>query len=263
MGRGAGEGQLAAAPSVPPSGDDQMLVEFRQATPADLPALAALYSLAFARNPAYRWTFTGDAEQASPEGALPWLFLRRARMLLKKGCPLLVGCLGGELVAAGGAVPFSCKPGTWDYLMNGIALWPLWWGGASLARGLRMDAGLLSMLGSGPSVAGELSMVAVHPDWQGRGLGSRMLAALLERWDSDHGGGLLLMTQEEYALRLYCRHGFGPLDATHHDSVHPEGRFCNWIMLRPAGQAAETGPAAKGQEAGARAAAEEDRKSVV
>ena len=55
----------------------------------------------------------------APEGALPWLFLRRARMLLHRGNCLLVGCRGDEIVAAGGVVPFSNKPGTWDYFRNG------------------------------------------------------------------------------------------------------------------------------------------------
>ena len=61
----------------------------------------------------------GDVTVPAPEGALPWLFLRRARMLLHRGNCLLVGCRGDEIVAAGGVVPFSNKPGTWDYFRNG------------------------------------------------------------------------------------------------------------------------------------------------
>lgn len=43
---------------------------------------------------------------------------------------------------------------------------------------------------------------------QGRGIGRRLLRALLALWDAEHGGGLVLATQEEHALRLYKAHGF-------------------------------------------------------
>ena len=111
-------GDLAPAPAGPP--EAELEVELRPATHADLPAIAQLYSAAFEANPAYRWVFTGDPLQPAPPGALPWLFLRRARMLLQRGCTLLVGySAGGELLAAGGLVPFDRKPGQLDYLING------------------------------------------------------------------------------------------------------------------------------------------------
>lgn len=43
---------------------------------------------------------------------------------------------------------------------------------------------------------------------QGRGIGRRLLRALLALWDAENGGGLVLATQEEHALRLYKAHGF-------------------------------------------------------
>lgn len=163
------QGSAPAGPAEP----CQTSVEMRQATTADLPALAQLYAVAFEVSPSYRWAFTGDFEQPAPEGALSWLFLRRARMLLQRGCPLLVGCSSdGALVAAGGLVPFAQKPGQLDYVKNGILLWPLWYGWASLRRALSMDGSLASLLASGAlsGVAGELSMIAVRPDMQARGV---------------------------------------------------------------------------------------------
>lgn len=59
---------------------------------------------------------------------------------------------------------------------------------------------------------------------QGRGIGRRLLRALLALWDDEHGGGLVLATQEAHALRLYRAHGF----------TEPEG----------AAEAEEAGPAA-------------------
>ncbi|KAI7836830.1 hypothetical protein COHA_009331 [Chlorella ohadii] len=204
----------------------------RPATHADLPAIAQLYSEAFDSNAIYRWVFTGDAAQPAPAGALSWLFLRRARMLLQRGCLLLVGCdAAGQLVAAGGLVPFDRKPGHLDYLRNGILLWLLWYGLASLHRGLCADEDLAAARASGAltGVAGELAMVAVRPDMQGCGLGGRIIAALLEQWDAADGRALALMTQNPRALHLYGRHGFKWLESHHPEAKHPQGGFSNWV----------------------------------
>lgn len=181
MGSDAKDKALAPAG---PAGTD---VGMRPATPADLPALAQLYADAFEGNAAYRWIFTGDYEQPAPEGALPWLFLRQGRMMLRQGCPLLVACgADGELVGAGGLVPFDRKPGKLEQLKRGILLWPLRYGWASLRRALSLDGGLAALQASGAlaGVAGELHMIAVRADMQARAwvccavaLGVRLLAA--------------------------------------------------------------------------------------
>lgn len=117
--KGGGAAERVPAPEQR-SGEAAAEVRLRPAVPADLPALARLYSEAFEASPPYRWIFSGDATQPAPEGALHWLFRRRAQMMLGRGCALLVGCgPGGEVVAAGGLVPFDRKPGHIDYLTNG------------------------------------------------------------------------------------------------------------------------------------------------
>jgi hypothetical protein len=74
---------------------------------------------------------------------------------------------------------------------------------------------------------------------QGRGLGGRLLAALLELWDGGDGGGLMLATQEHHARRLYQAHGF---QLVHKDgrmeeagSAHAVGAgYASWCLFRPA-----------------------------
>lgn len=241
------------APGSRPAEPDDL--QLRTATPADVAPLASLYSAAFEANPAYRWIFTGSPDQPAPPGALEWLFTRRVRLLLQCGCPLLVAVdLGsGALVGAAALSPFSRKPGMWHFLQHGIALWPLWYGWASFSRVLNIDKKLARLVAAGGSgggggsggasrdghdpasstgggragregITGELVMMVVAPALQGRGIGRRLLRALLALWDDEHGGGLVLATQEAHALRLYRAHGF----------TEPEG----------AAEAEEAGPAA-------------------
>ncbi|KAL4439195.1 hypothetical protein ABPG77_004097 [Micractinium sp. CCAP 211/92] len=112
-------------------------------------------------------------------------------------------------------------------------------------------------------ITGEVVMMAVHPTLQGRGIGGRLLCALLTLWDAEHGGGLVLSTQEEHALRMYKAHGFqepedaataGPADAAAapagingpgSDAGGPAGgarpgpsddagaAFKSWVLVRP------------------------------
>ncbi|KAL4428475.1 hypothetical protein ABPG75_002564 [Micractinium tetrahymenae] len=164
-------------------------VYLRPACAADVAPLAQLYASAFEDNPAYRWIFSGSAYQPAPPGALEWLFARRVRLLVHCGCPLLVVVdrCSGRLVGAAALSPFSRKPGMLHFLRHGIVLWPLWFGWASFHRVLSIDKKLARL---------------------GRGIGRRLLRALLALWDAEHGGDLVLATQQEHALRLYKAHGF-------------------------------------------------------
>lgn len=136
-----------AAQAAPPDVD----VELRPACTAEVAPLAKLYAAAFEQNPAYRWIFSGTVDQPAPPGALEWLFVRRVRMLLHCGCPLLVAVDrgSGRLVGAAALSPFSRKPGMWHFVWNGIALWPLWYGWASFSRVLNIDKKLARLATAG------------------------------------------------------------------------------------------------------------------
>jgi ribosomal protein S18 acetylase RimI-like enzyme len=72
---------------------------------------------------------------------------------------------------------------------------------------------------------------------QGRGLGKRVLEALLAEWDAAGGGALALGTQEPHAARLYERHGFTRLDAGaggRRGRRTPAVPYESWVMVRPA-----------------------------
>lgn len=185
-GAGVLAGEAAGAKRAPPPGEEELTI--RAATCADVAELAQLYAITFAGNPDYRFVFSGTPAAPAPPGALLWLFERRVRLLLRCGCPLLVACAGAgcsserpTIVGACGLVPFANKPTMWHFILEGLLLWPLYWGYGSLARALQLDkqnvqlsaaGGRLSSgrEGSGKhsmrSVQGELSMMAVRPSHQ-------------------------------------------------------------------------------------------------
>jgi putative acetyltransferase len=59
--------------------------------------------------------------------------------------------------------------------------------------------------------AGELNMIATHPDFRGRGVGEALMVALLDladRWLGLTRVGLTVWAQNDRAIDLYARHGF-------------------------------------------------------
>jgi len=91
---------------------------------------------------------------------------------------------------------------------------------------------------------GDLMMMAVHPEWQGRGLGSMLLGAALWLWDADGGGRLRLGTQSPVAVRLYAKHGFEVVSREERTVAGKEGKggasaggfrgysYSDWVMVR-------------------------------
>jgi len=62
---------------------------------------------------------------------------------------------------------------------------------------------------------GQIRFMAVHPDWAGRGVGGRLLAAL-ESIAEERGMEVIILNARENALGFYQRHGYeiegeGPL----------------------------------------------------
>lgn len=197
-----------------------MSLSFRSACWSDVSALGLLYAKAFFDNPLYHEIFLlqGDTKLQ----ALAWLFERRVSILLHCELPLIVAVADGNVdlpVAACGLA--LQKPGHWAMLCNGLLKWPFVWGVSSLIRALSFDSKLSNQCGDC-----ELVMVAVHPDEQGKGVGTKMVKKLLE----DYGSGLTisLSTQSEANVTFYKRFGFK--NQIDRQTVTEE--FTSWVMLR-------------------------------
>ena len=224
----------------------------RAATRADAPALAALYADAFEDNPAYASVFQlRDTQPARHAEALAWLFERRAVLAVGSGCLFLLAeeaptgdAPAPPLLAAAALMPLAKKPNFLAMIEAGVLEWPFRWGLPSLLRALALDGAQTGPVGETrgseepqlPPVVAELSMVAVRPDAQGRGIGGALLRELLARWDASGGGVVALGTQRARNLPFYARAGFVQTREWH------AGGYTSWSMRRDAAPAAAAPP---------------------
>jgi ribosomal protein S18 acetylase RimI-like enzyme len=198
-------------------------VDVRPATGEEVPALAATLAAAFAAYPWTRWVVAAEDHE------------RRLRDLY--AIYLRVALRFGAVWAAAGA--------------RGASAWT--WSGAEAAQaafltaeGLDVAAGELA--GDRATAAAEadrrlaahaldephwvLQAVGVDPAHQGRGLGTRLVAPMLERCDAE-GAAAVLDTSAERNVAFYARLGF----AVHAEVALPGGPRV-WRMRRPPGAAA-------------------------
>jgi ribosomal protein S18 acetylase RimI-like enzyme len=73
-----------------------------------------------------------------------------------------------------------------------------------------------------------LEVIGVHPDHQGKGLGSRLMAPMLARADSERLP-CYLETQTESNVAFYQKRGFEVVEVMDLPDGGPRG----WLMLRP------------------------------
>jgi ribosomal protein S18 acetylase RimI-like enzyme len=185
---------VVAAPA--PAGAHGQAV--RKATPDDVPRLAAALARAFDGDPPMQW-FLPDAE-SRVERARGLFELMLTRVHLERDwCYTTEDLVGGALW-----VP----PGNWRLgIVQQLTLLPgmLRVFGRGLARAQR---GLAVMEEGHPRDAHYyLDSLGVVPEWQGRGIGSALLAPVLERCDHERMPAYLNAGSAR-SRDLYRRHGF-------------------------------------------------------
>jgi ribosomal protein S18 acetylase RimI-like enzyme len=131
--------------------------------------------------------------------------------------------------------PSETRFGLLDYLEEGILLMPLRFGITSMRKMLaasKRNHEMIDQVTQGKPHQ-YLSMVAVHPKLQGRGIGRKMIERYLAvEIDCTDGKRLpvVLTTQLESNVRFYRHLGF-EVRATH--EVRVSGiRYTNWTMTR-------------------------------
>lgn len=93
--------------------------------------------------------------------------------------------------------------------------------------------GGLAVVAGPPEVETEVHTIGVHPDYQGHGLGRRLLAGLLHRADELHAAVFLeVRTDNEPAITLYRSTGFEML-GIRRNYYRPSGADA-YTMGRPA-----------------------------
>ncbi len=174
-------------------------VEPQRATAADVPALAASLARAFLDDPVAIWSCRPDALRPK---VLKRFHGTRLRQLLERG----EVWTDPELRSAALWAP----PRQWretprqDLEIARCLLHPrLIWRMPLLARGF----GEMELAHPRDPPHWYLAVLGTDPSAQGQGLGSTVLAPVLERCDAD-GVGAYLESSKERNIAFYARHGF-------------------------------------------------------
>jgi ribosomal protein S18 acetylase RimI-like enzyme len=193
----------------------------RRAAAGDVPALAAMLARAFADDPIARWSCPRDDLRP---GVLEGFHGARARQLIRDGEVWISG--------DGASAALWADPGHWktsfrdDLELAASMRDPRLWRRAPL-----IGYGLLGLEGHHPPQPPHwyLAVLGTDPAAQGRGLGSAVLAPVLEGCDRD-GIGAYLVSSKERNIDFYARFGF----RVTREVRLPRGPRA-WLMWRDAG----------------------------
>lgn len=175
----------------------------RRATSADVPALAAMLARAFFDDPVASWAWRPDRLRLR---ALERFQAERLRQLL----PGEEVWTNDELTCAAMWAP----PGRWhSSLRETAALVPAFGHPLLFARMPLVALGWEKLERAHPHAPAHmyLALLGTEPDAQGRGLGSAVMAPVLEQCDGDCVGAYLESSKERN-IDFYARHGFRVLD---------------------------------------------------
>jgi len=193
----------------------------RSATPADMPQIVDTLTAAFMSDPILGWMAREGAARQSALRALFTLMVAEAKR----------DTLWIDIANDGAGVAVWIKPGypsSATGLRAQIALLPRFLAVSGLARIVRALAVGQMMDRIHPHAPhAYLQFLACHPDHQGQGLGSALLAHRLTQTD-DLGLSAYLETGTERNVTLYLRHGFA---VTGEDRPMKAGPNC-WSMWR-------------------------------
>jgi GNAT superfamily N-acetyltransferase len=167
-------------------------VPVRPATADDVPALSAALARAFDDDPVARYALPGDRRRP---GRLRRFYTQRLRTLLPEE---LVFCDDERRGAALWAAPDRWRTPAAELLRTRIVTRRML---LVLLGGLRIE----DRHPTDPHYY--LAILGVEPAAQGRGLGSALLAPMLERCDAE-GVPAYLESSKESNLAFYGRHGF-------------------------------------------------------
>jgi ribosomal protein S18 acetylase RimI-like enzyme len=194
------------------------VVTIRKATAADIPTIARTASRAFADDPVMRWLIPDDDEYDSCWLPLFGNIARRWHATDSLWCTDDAAAIAGWIPPGRPTVELGPEDGVIAYEH------PEW-------RFVRFEALSAAMTANTPPEPHwYLNMLATHPDWQRRGLGGALMAAVFEL-AGEEGVPCYLETETEANVAYYRHHGFEvrtEWDVAADDSAGPH----MWGMLR-------------------------------
>ena len=194
-------------------------VAVRKVAPADLKKVADLMGRAFDDDPVLNYMVKPDARRA-----------QRIRMMMDLGLRKLTFPFGETYVAEGfeGAALWNPPDGRPHGLLNDLSMLPTMIRVAGAGRLPRVIAALQEMDKKHPRQPHYYLLgIGVEPELQGRGIGTQLMAPVLERADRE-GMPAYLESSKEKNLPLYQRNGFEVVERVD----LPRGGPSAWLMWR-------------------------------
>ena len=195
------------------------MVTIRKATKADIPAVARTASRAFVDDPVMRWLIPDDDEYESDWLPVFGNVAHRWHATDSLWCTDDVAAIAGWIPPGRPTVELGPDDGIVAYEH------PQW----RLARFEALRSAQIA--NNPPEPHWYLNMLATHPDWQRRGLGGALMAAVFEIAESE-GVPCYLETETVQNIAYYRHHGFEV--RTEWDVATPDSQGPHmWGMLRP------------------------------
>ena len=170
------------------------MIQTRKATRADVWALSETVARAFHDDPVMTWIYPTHARRRRfIEVSLSKLHMRHDGVYTTDGIE-------------GGAIwdpPGHWKLSALDMIRTGPAMFRVT--GRNTARGMRLMNAIERRHPTEPHYY--LAVLGTHPDHQGKGVGSALMAPVLEHCDAD-GVPAYLESSKEQNVPFYRRHGF-------------------------------------------------------
>ena len=189
-------------------------VHVREATEADVPAVSETLAHAFHDDPVMTWIYPTHQRRRR------FLEINLAKLHLRHG--------GVYTTADAAGAALWDPPGHWkltarDMIRTGPAMFRVT--GRNVVRGSRLMSALDRAHPKEPHWY--LAVLGTHPDHQGKGVGSALMAPVLERCDAE-GIPAYLESSKESNVPFYERHGFRVTQ----ELPLPGGGPSVWLMWR-------------------------------
>lgn len=198
---------------------ERVAVDVRKVTRADVPHLTAVLARAFDDDPMANWFVAQDKRRA--RRIYDFMGVSLAKMTLPHGeCYTTADLRGGALWT---------PPGKWKLgILQQLLLIPSVVKSTGWKRIPRVMAGIAAIEKKHPSEPHYYLMVlGTEPEFQGRGIGSQLMAPILARCDEERVPAYLESSKERN-LPLYERNGFTVTE----EFMVPDGGPKIWLMWR-------------------------------
>jgi ribosomal protein S18 acetylase RimI-like enzyme len=210
------------------------MLEIRELRREDEDRAACLLADAFMSNPAYTYIFKDTKDCSKRQESFVFFFRMRLALVRDMGGLSLGLFENGECMATLTLGNISSQdPSPLVLIRNGLLIWPFMIGWNPVFRAMQIGESLTkaSRMAHGTS-DWEIMMVATSPLRQGRGIGSQLLTAALDRIRLEQRGAKALVgltTQKDRNVKFYKKAGFTVSGENDMFKGTPDG-FHTWIM---------------------------------